>query len=262
MMHNPRHQSCALKLLEKLENNYVLPDEDLCRLAIKIFGDWTHVVRKIKRQLYWGPKFKHINPYPVPTYQELETMNDIEIAYRALYRMCFSADKTSEINISYSDDDENTWFVTSQSPKQRELLSEHDPKVPIFIEGPFIAYVRNRKVEYFLMKSDELEKTMNKIKSLKEYNTNDISKMVNIYSDPFQDDFADKKKVEPSVHELEEGNIYAIFCSGTGTLNSIYNWTRQLEIKNECMRKLKIVYRVIDKPKSIQTDNDTETTKN
>lgn len=49
-----------------MERNGVLLDEDLVRLTIKVFGDWTHVVRKAKRQLYWLPKFKHANPYSVP----------------------------------------------------------------------------------------------------------------------------------------------------------------------------------------------------
>ncbi len=65
-MHYPRQQNCAIQILEQMERNGVMLDEDFVRLCVKIFDDWTHVVRKAKRQLYWLPKFKHLNPYPVP----------------------------------------------------------------------------------------------------------------------------------------------------------------------------------------------------
>ena len=61
-----RHQNCAIQILEQMECNGVLLDEDMVRLTIKVFGDWTHVVRKAKRQLYWLPKFKNANPYSLP----------------------------------------------------------------------------------------------------------------------------------------------------------------------------------------------------
>jgi signaling intermediate in Toll pathway protein len=64
-----------LAILEQMERNGVIPDEDLGRLAIKIFGDWTHVVRKIKRQLYWLPKFKNANPYPIPYLKKKQYLN-------------------------------------------------------------------------------------------------------------------------------------------------------------------------------------------
>ena len=65
-MHYPRQQNCALSIMEEMEQNGVMPDEEFAELTIEIFGDWTHAVKKVKRQLYWMPKFKHANPYPVP----------------------------------------------------------------------------------------------------------------------------------------------------------------------------------------------------
>lgn len=64
--HFPRHQSAAMLILEQAERNGLIIDEQFAALTIKIFGDWTHVVRKAKRQLYWLPKFKNANPFPVP----------------------------------------------------------------------------------------------------------------------------------------------------------------------------------------------------
>jgi evolutionarily conserved signaling intermediate in Toll pathway len=86
MMHFPRHQSCALQILEQMEKNGVLIDEEFARQLIKIFGDWTHAVKKAKRQLYWLPKFKNANPYPTPPLEQLETMTDLDLARWALER--------------------------------------------------------------------------------------------------------------------------------------------------------------------------------
>ena len=64
--HFPRHQSAAMLILEQAERNGLIIDEQFAALTVKVFGAWTHVVRKAKRQLYWLPKFKNANPYPVP----------------------------------------------------------------------------------------------------------------------------------------------------------------------------------------------------
>ncbi len=65
-MHYPRQQNCALSIMEQMERNGVMLDEEFVQLTIDIFGDWTHAVKKAKRQLYWIPKFRHANPYPIP----------------------------------------------------------------------------------------------------------------------------------------------------------------------------------------------------
>ena len=55
--------------------------------SIRIFGDWTHVVRKAKRQLYWIAKFRYANRYPVP---EISDVNDkLQLAMAALKRFLF-----------------------------------------------------------------------------------------------------------------------------------------------------------------------------
>jgi signaling intermediate in Toll pathway protein len=79
-MHNPRQQNCAIAILEHMEQNFVCPDEELERMCIERFGDWTHVVRKVKRQLYWIPKFKNANKYPLPSPDKLDDPLELGIA--------------------------------------------------------------------------------------------------------------------------------------------------------------------------------------
>ena len=62
----------------------VLPDDDTGYLLKSIFGTETHVFRRYQRMMYWMPKFKNANPYPLP----LELPEDpIELAILALKKM-------------------------------------------------------------------------------------------------------------------------------------------------------------------------------
>lgn len=154
-------------------------DEDFVRLCIKIFDDWTHVVRKAKRQLYWLPKFLHTNPYPLPSLAKFENMKDIELAFVALERMTKYADFQTSLFINHTEqlkelnnnndnnnkdidnvgNSEDTWIITAQSPKQQDLLKKHKKEIPIFVDGPYICWVRSKMVEYFVMKTDTLPET-------------------------------------------------------------------------------------------------------
>ena len=48
------------------------------------FGTEAHAFRKYQRMMYWMPKFKNLNPYPIP--YEL-TDDPLELAKMALKRM-------------------------------------------------------------------------------------------------------------------------------------------------------------------------------
>ena len=53
-------------------------------MLVDRFGSMTHVFRKYQRMMYWLPKFKNANPYPVP-YNVPE--DPLELAKLALKRM-------------------------------------------------------------------------------------------------------------------------------------------------------------------------------
>ncbi|KAG7235432.1 hypothetical protein INR49_002663 [Caranx melampygus] len=64
--HYPRQQECAVQLLEQMENYGIMPNMTTKVLLVQIFGEKGHPMRKYQRIMYWFPKFKNINPYPVP----------------------------------------------------------------------------------------------------------------------------------------------------------------------------------------------------
>ena len=107
--------------------------------------------------------------------------------------MCMTADNETEITINYSDElkevdsnSENTWIITAQSKKQIDLLSEHKKSVPIFVDGPYNTWIRSKMVEYFIMRTDPLADTLEKMKKIqemeeKEESSEDFKNMYNMF---------------------------------------------------------------------------------
>ena len=62
----------------------VIPDDEFGDILRDMFGTMTHVFRRYQKMMYWMPKFKNANPYPVP-YDLPE--DPIELAKLALKRM-------------------------------------------------------------------------------------------------------------------------------------------------------------------------------
>ncbi len=234
----------------------------MAALAIKIFGDWTHVVRKAKRQLYWMPKFKNANPYPVPSIQVLEELSDFDIALAALERITKCADKETKISANYLKENENDakemWILSAQSTKQKELIKRHKKEVPIFVEGPNHTWIRNKLVNYFVMKTDPLPETANAHRESVNRDQENFKEMKNIFSDPFKKNSNMKKSSELSVHEQLDGIIYGICVTETSSKLSVNNWTKFLEVENESLKDCIVVYRIKEKPGYVvvQSDND------
>lgn len=166
--------------------------------------------------------------------------------------MCFYADNSTKIEVNFSkelneNEEEDTWFATAQSETQVELLKKHPKKEPIYVEGPYVTYVRSKQIEYFIMKSDPLAVTLDKIKKLNSIDLDDVKNMPNMFDNPFGKTTTTDKLVSLNVHELPEGNIYAICCTGTSSKNSLYNWTKLLESKIDYLKDCLVVYKVKEK---------------
>ena len=65
-MHYPLQQECITFLLEKMEDNGVMPDYEIEDLLMNIFGSRAYPLRKFWRMMYWMPKFKNASPWPLP----------------------------------------------------------------------------------------------------------------------------------------------------------------------------------------------------
>ena len=195
-------------------------------------------------------------------------MIDLDFAVFALDRMCKTADVETKITIHYTDDlkekendDEQTWIVSAQSSKQKELLRKHDKAIPIFVDGPNICWVRSKMVEYYIMKTDPLEETKEKLKKIQEFDDYDFKNVYTVFEDPFKTQVLANRKPELSAHELPDGNIYAMCCTGTQTKTSLYNWTKLLELENESLHDKLVVFRIKDKPTFLVNTTDTNSQK-
>ncbi|XP_078393693.1 evolutionarily conserved signaling intermediate in Toll pathway, mitochondrial, partial [Cetorhinus maximus] len=158
--HFPRQQECAVQILEQMENYGILPNMETKALLVQIFGVKSHPMRKFQRLLYWFPRFKHINPFPVP--QPL-LPDPVELARLTLQRI--ANDLSSQVTVyqeprSYLGPDGReirlSHIVGIQSPDQRDLLARHDCRHPVFVEGPFPLWLRRTCVHYYILRSDPL----------------------------------------------------------------------------------------------------------
>ncbi|XP_038644321.1 evolutionarily conserved signaling intermediate in Toll pathway, mitochondrial [Scyliorhinus canicula] len=139
-----------------------MPDVETKTLLTQIFGVKSHPMRKFQRLLYWFPRFKHVNPYPVP--QPLPS-DPVALAQLGLQRI--ANDLSCQVTVyqeprSYLGPDaleiRLPHIVGIQSPDQRELLARHDCRRPVFVEGPFPLWLRRTCVQYYILRSDPAAK--------------------------------------------------------------------------------------------------------
>ena len=236
-MHYPKQQQCIIDLLEQMEDNGVMPDPETESILLNIFGRRGYPLRKFWRIMYWMPKFKNLSPWPVRNPPPEDTF---ELAQMAISRIS-SVDVETLVSIYNTSDVENsqesTWIVSAQSPTQRRLITEHDPREPIYIEGPFKVWLRNKCVDYFTLKSNPNLQI--------EDNVEDLDDVSNIKWSPFN--FKPPKQSyltkAPSVHEQSDGIILSVCATGTSSRNSLLSWIRCLEGNgNPVLNKMHIVF--------------------
>uniref|UniRef100_A0A1Y1MVW3 Evolutionarily conserved signaling intermediate in Toll pathway, mitochondrial n=1 Tax=Photinus pyralis TaxID=7054 RepID=A0A1Y1MVW3_PHOPY len=221
-MHYPKQQQCAIDLLEQMEDNAVLPDKEVETMLLNIFGKRGYPLRKLWRIMYWMPKFKNLSPWPVPQPLPNDTL---ELAKLAVARIG-SVDIQTQISVFQSKDIpealEDTWIVSAQSPTQCRLLSEHDVSQPIYVEGRFRIWMKNVPITYFILRGDA------KIAPRSVVDLDDVS---NISVPFFSYGIPPKQDIVPvpSVHEQEDGVIFAVCVTGTSGRDSLLSWIRHLE---------------------------------
>lgn len=71
-----------------------MPDQKTRFLLLKIFGEQSHPAYKYQRIMYWFPKFKHINPYPLP---DPLPRDPVDLARHSLTRI--AADASARVTI-------------------------------------------------------------------------------------------------------------------------------------------------------------------
>nr|CAD7266655.1 unnamed protein product [Timema shepardi] len=218
-MHYPKQQQCVIDVLEKMENNGVIPDLEMEDILVNIFGRKGHPVRKYWRMMYWMPKFKNISPWPLPR----PVPQDSQLLARLALTRMSSVDLQTSVctyqTSAHADSLDDTWVVSAQSPLQRKLLDAHPHNVPVYVEGAFLVWLREAPVNYFILRAEARPRPRHE-----PADPDDVSSL----RDPFSEEGAGEY-VPPTVHEQDDGTILAMCATGTSSRDSLLSWVRLLE---------------------------------
>ncbi|XP_061181128.1 evolutionarily conserved signaling intermediate in Toll pathway, mitochondrial-like [Saccostrea echinata] len=244
----PRQQDAALQILTKMFDNGVIPDEEFGRMIISRFSQRSKVFTRYLRMLYWMPKFKYMNPWPIP---RPPPKDPIQLAVLALKRMSFDLEtkitvvndsKESEISATRS----GKFIASAQSPKQRELLSRHPSSKPIIVEGEHYVYLRKVCQKVFFLKTDPEEEITGEdpdyYKALKEEDVEDMFNFTTPLSGEEQTALVPKK----SVHEQEDGTVYAMCITSDSSKESLQDWIQFLQTTNSALEHIPVLFRIKD----------------
>lgn len=67
-----------------------MPDDDVGNTIVEVFGFRSYVMTQYRRMMYWVPKLRHANPWPVLERlpDDLEGEDAIRLAHLAAARIC------------------------------------------------------------------------------------------------------------------------------------------------------------------------------
>lgn len=89
-----KYQWAAIEILDAMDENYLMPDEEMVQLVIAIFGEYSKPIAKLGRMIYWYSKARYNDPYPMPTHLPESPK---ELAIIGLRRM--SVDLNTKISV-------------------------------------------------------------------------------------------------------------------------------------------------------------------
>ncbi len=136
-----------------------MPDAEMQKQMMNIFGRHGFPTKKLMRMSYWMPKFKNMSPWALP--QKLPN-SAFELAKIAMKRMT-TVDPATEIEIfqttDVADSIDNTWIVSGQSPTQKELIEKMKDHETVYVEGAFCLWLRKSTIHYFILRSEPVKPT-------------------------------------------------------------------------------------------------------
>lgn len=255
-MHYPKQQQCAIDLLEKMEENGVLPDTEMEMILVNTFGKRSHPVRKFGRMMYWMTKFKNASPWALPQNVPLDAL---ELAKLAVARMC-TVDPISVITVFETGDVEDaiddTWIVSGQSPIQEELIVKHPVDKPIKVEGPFRIFLRDQCVGYFILRAEATPPP-----TPKKQDNDDVSNLKFWFTGQLEEEEEKEISKPHTVHEQDDGTILAIGATGTSSRDSLLSWIRLLQERNPKLAEIPVLFTQaspIGTVMTVETDQETE----
>ncbi|KAL4648209.1 evolutionarily conserved signaling intermediate in Toll pathway, mitochondrial [Arapaima gigas] len=255
--HYPRQQECAVQVLEQMENYGLLPNVETKVLLVQIFGEKSHPVRKYQRLMYWFPKFKHVNPYPVPAQLP---QDPVDLARFSLARIADDLDaRVTVYQLSCTEKSEGgeemsqPYVVGIQSPDQRNLLAKHNPSRPVFVEGPFLLWLRKTCVQYYVLRAEPLPPEQ----KVEEPVDPERSFFYPLELDLDLDrDFGDDDSFD--VDEVDEGPVFAMCMAGQGDQATIAKWISGLQETNPILGRTPVLFRLESSTRDLQQPTESE----
>ncbi|XP_067117596.1 evolutionarily conserved signaling intermediate in Toll pathway, mitochondrial isoform X1 [Osmerus mordax] len=249
--HYPRQQECGVQVLEQMENYGIMPNVETKVLLVQIFGEKSHPIRKFQRLMYWFPKFKHANPFPVP----LQLPEDpLDLARLSLKRIGNDLDAKVTVYQMPSTDILETGeeitlphVVGIQSPDQKEMLANHNPSKPVFVEGPFPLWLRNTCVYYYVLRADPLPPDEQVEEPYDPERCFDYPLQLDLDLDR---DMGDDTSFH--VDKVEEGQVYAMCMSGQGDQATLNQWISGLQEANPILGRIPTLFRLDAGPRELQ----------
>ncbi|XP_036379049.1 evolutionarily conserved signaling intermediate in Toll pathway, mitochondrial [Megalops cyprinoides] len=255
--HYPRQQECGVQVLEQMENYGIMPNVQTKVLLVQIFGEKSHPVRKYQRLLYWFPRFKHANPFPVP-HQLPE--DPVDLARFSLSRIANDLDaRVTVYQLPYTDVRETGEEVTQpyvvgiQSPDQRHLLAKHNPSRPVFVEGPFPLWLRKTCVYYYVLRADPLppEEKVEEPVDPERCFYYPLQLELDLERDLGDNDSFD-------VDEVDEGLVFAMCMAGQGDQATLAKWISGLQETNPILGRTATVFRLESGVRELQSTAEPE----
>lgn len=278
-LHYPVQQRVAVELLCKMEDNSVIPDYEMQQMLLNIFGIHARPLKKFWRMMYWMPKFANLNPWPCAR----PAPKDPRVLAKLAINKISSVDprsKTTEFEVKKNVDDavENTWIVSAMSSSQKELLLKHPRDSPLFVEGPFLEWVADECIDYFVLRAEPTTQPKRVYEDIdgKQMTVNQVTS--NLFKSDFPNEkiqrrlsslfadvtnisipFWDKKEliVPATVHEQSDGTYLAVCATGTSTKDSLLSWIRCLQKHNPILISIPVVFKLSSSTKDkvlIDTD--------
>ncbi|XP_036255956.1 evolutionarily conserved signaling intermediate in Toll pathway, mitochondrial [Molothrus ater] len=237
----PRQQECGLRLLEQMERYGVMPDAETRFLLLGVFGPRSRPMRKLQRMQFWLPRLRHLDPHPQPP---RPIPPGLEAARLGLQRMaCDPGAVISVIQAPVPDSGEDEgsvqpFILSCQSQDQRELLAQHGPARPVFVEGPFPLWLRGTLLKYFVLRGDPLPPQLRDPPPDPERSFYfPLHLELELERGPWDDnDFA--------VDRVEEGPVLALCVAGGAERRSLARWIAALQEQNPALESTPVIFRL------------------
>ncbi|XP_076006906.1 evolutionarily conserved signaling intermediate in Toll pathway, mitochondrial [Genypterus blacodes] len=255
--HYPRQQECGVQVLEQMESYGITPNMETKVLLYQIFGEKGHPMRKFQRLMYWFPKFKHANPFPVP--QQLP-VDPVELAHLSLTRIANDLDaQVTVYQMPLTDMTESGEPITLphlvgiQGPSQMELLANHNPSRPVFVEGPFPLWLRKTCVYYYILRAEPIPLNEKMEEPYDPERCFDYPLRLDLDLDR---DLGEEESFD--VDDVDEGAVFAMCMTNQGDQAVLNQWITGLQQTNPILGRVPTIFRLDASPRQLQGVANTE----